>query len=192
MNIILGSASKTRRLLLEEAGIPIAGVLVSGFDEKSIRTNDYRVLPMALAKAKRDAILEKVTEPCFLITGDTVLFYGDRLLEKPVSADEEREFFSIYNGVNRCGFVSAITVTNTETRETREGTSEGEFILGPVTSEEVEAYISGGTYMEYAGGFRYKDPEITPKVVKLDGDLDALMGMPIGLTKQFLTELGYR
>ena len=192
MNIILGSASKTRRLLLEEAGIPISGVLVSDFDEKSIRTNDYRALPMELAKAKRDAILEKVADPCFLITGDIVLFYGDRLLEKPTSADEERAFLKIYNGVNRCGFVSAITVTNTLTGETREGTSEGEFILGPFTSEEVEAYISGGTYMEYAGGFRYKDPEITPKVVKLDGDLDALMGMPIALTKQFLNELGWR
>ncbi len=191
MKIILGSASKTRKFVLEQAGIPVGGVLVPDFDEKSVRHDDYALLPMLLAKGKRDSLLSKITEPTFLITGDVVLFCGKRLLEKPESADEEREFFKIYDGKNTCQFVAAITVTNTATGETREGAEGGEFILGPFSEAETEAYIEQGTYVDYAGGFRYKDPEIKSKMLKLDGNLDALMGMPIALTKQFLAELGW-
>lgn len=197
MKIILGSASKTRKFVLAEAGIPVGGTLVSDFDEKSLRTDDYAKLPMLLAKAKRDAILAKFftsqnVESAFLITGDVVLFCGKQLLEKPESAEEERGFFKLYNGENICGFVAAITVTNTATGETREGLDGGEFILGPFSREETEAYIAQGFYMEYAGGFRYKDPEIKQKMKKLDGNLDALMGMPITLTKQLLREVGWQ
>lgn len=198
MKLILGSASKTRKFVLEEAGLPVDVCMASDFDELSLRSDDYAELPMLLARAKRDALRPKISanspagQAAFLITGDVVLFCGKRLLEKPQSAEEEREFFRLYDGKTRCGFVAAITVTNTATGETREGKDGGEFILGPFTESEVEAYIAQGTYMEYAGGFRYKDPEIKAKMVRLDGNLDALMGMPIAMTRQFLNELGWR
>lgn len=192
MKIILGSMSKTRKLLLEESGIPVEKVMISDFDEFSIRHDDYAKLPLLLAKAKRDTLLPKIAEEAFLITGDVVLFCGDRLLEKPASIEEEKEFFTYYDGKKECGFVAAITVTNTVTSETKEGVDAGNFILGPFSEQEIEEYIKQGTYMEYAGGFRYQDEQIKPKMVRFNGNLDALMGMPIELTRRFLIEFGWK
>ncbi|MBP6884708.1 MAG: EamA family transporter [Candidatus Pacebacteria bacterium] len=192
MKIILGSMSKTRKLVLEEAGIPVDKVMVSDFDEFSIRHDDFAKLPLLLACAKRDALLPKISEPAFLITGDVVLYFDKTLLEKPQSSEEEKEFFKIYDGKNECGFTASITVTNTQTGETREGSDGGTFILGPFTDAERDEFMAQGTYMEYAGGFRYRDPQIFPKMKELNGGEDALMGMPLALTKKFLTELGWK
>jgi predicted house-cleaning NTP pyrophosphatase (Maf/HAM1 superfamily) len=191
MDIILGSASKKRRIILDEAGIHVDTVLIADLDEKAIRDPDHARLVMNLARAKRDALLPRITQPAFLITADTVLYEGVNLLEKPTSIEEEYRFFDSYDGKKICGFVTGITVTNTATGETREGTEDGEFIMGPFTKEFIDAWIAVGEYMQYAGGFTYMDPRFAKSYVPIRGGEDNLMGMPVALVKRFLTELGW-
>ena len=192
MKIILGSASKTRVRLLKEGGVFIDEIITADLDEKKIRSDDFYLLPMLLARAKREALLPKIKEDAFLITADTVLFTGDVLLEKPESADEERTFFTYYNGVNVLEYATAVTVTNTKTGEMLEDTGVGKCTMGPFTSEFVEAYIQKGTYLNYAGGFTYFDKEFEGKVTFIDGSSpDPFLGLPVDLTKKLLLELGY-
>lgn len=192
MKLILGSESKKRKLLLEEAGIHIDEVLPAHVDEKSLRSEDFFELPKILARAKRDALLPQIQEPSFLITGDTVLFSEDILLEKPESADEERYFFSLYDGVRPFSFVTALTVTNTATGESVEGAEEGQALSGPYTKEFVEEYIKKGEYMYYAGGFTHHDPIFHNKFKFISGSAGALIGMPIELVKELLAKVGYK
>lgn len=192
MKLILGSASAKRKILLEQAGIHIDTIMASDFDEFSIRTADHHELVQKLSRAKRDALLPRITEPAFLITGDTVLFCGDTLLEKPVSEEEEREWLKLYDGKKVFGFTSAVTVTNTKTGETREGFEDGEFTMGPFTDEIVDTWIAKGDYMQYAGGFTYMDPIFAQSYKHIRGGEDTLMGIPVEMTKKFLTELEWQ
>lgn len=191
MKIILGSESKKRKILLENAGVHIDEQRPSAVDEKAIRSDDFAELTRMLARAKRDALLPQITEPAFLITGDTVLFCGSKLFERPGGPEEEREFFVAYDGKTPVGFHSSVTVTNTATGETREGTETGEFFLGPFPENFVEDYIREGEYTQYAGGFTFMDPRIARKYVPIRGNHDTLMGMPVALTKELLSELGW-
>ncbi len=192
MKVILGSASAKRKVLLEQADIKIGTVITPDVDEKAIREKDHLKLVQLLANAKRDALLARISEPAFLITADTILFRGDDLFEKPLSADEERKFLKAYDGKTPFGFATAITVTNIETKETREGLDVGELVMGPFNDAFIERYIAKGTYGQYAGGFTYMDPEFPPAVKSLKGGTDTLMGMPVELCKSLLKQLGWK
>ena len=188
MKIILGSASKKRKILLEEAGIIIDGIITADIDEKAIRHESPIELVQVLARAKREALRQRVTEPVLLITADTVLFCGDELFEKPESPDEERKFFKSYDGKTEFGFATGITVTNTATGETREAVDAGSCVMGPFSEEFIEEYIKKGEYKEYAGGFTYMDPAFS-SLKFISGHADSLMGISVELVKKFLKEL---
>jgi predicted house-cleaning NTP pyrophosphatase (Maf/HAM1 superfamily) len=164
----------------------------SAVDEKVIRSDDFAELTRMLSRAKRDVLLPKINEPAYLITGDTVLFCGNELFERPSDAEEERKFFRAYDGKTEVGYHSSVTVTNTETGEKREGTETGAFSLGPFPDDFVEQYISEGEYTQYAGGFTFMDSRIAEKYKAISGNHDTLMGMPVELTKKFLIELGWK
>ena len=121
-----------------------------------------------------------------------MLFRGGELFEKPADADEDRKFLRMYDGITPFGFVTGITVTNTATDEIREGYEDGEIVMGPFDDEFIESWIAEGTYMQYAGGFTFLSPRFQSKLVKLSGSADTLVGMPVALAKNFLTELGWK
>jgi septum formation protein len=192
MKVILGSESKKRKILLEDAGVHIDEQVPSAVDENAIRSDDFAELTRMLARAKRDALLSKIKEPAYLITGDTVVFCGKELFERAYTPEEERVFFKAYDGKTEIGYSSSVTVTNTETGERREGTETGAFFLGPFSDDFIEQYISEGEYVQYAGGFTFMDSRIAGKYTAISGNHDTLMGMPVELTKKILKELGWK
>jgi MAF protein len=55
--LYLGSKSWSRRQMLEEMGVPVFSVIVSDFDESSVRDPDPHQLVLALAHGKANALL---------------------------------------------------------------------------------------------------------------------------------------
>src|SRR3989344_1045578 len=49
-------------------------------------------------------------------------------------------------------------------------------------------FIKSGKTFEHAGGFGAERPEFQPYVDHIDGTLDAVMGLPISLTKQLIEQ----
>ena len=62
MKIILGSSSRWRKQILEQAGYTFK-VMSPDIDEKAIRHADSEQLALAIANAKADKLLEQITEP---------------------------------------------------------------------------------------------------------------------------------
>lgn len=89
-------------------------------DERSIgnrsEAGGAESLVKLLANEKADAILEKFysctdcSHEEFLITADQVVTFQGRILEKPITTEEAREFISGYSG-NCCSTVGSIAVT---------------------------------------------------------------------------------
>ncbi len=77
-------------------------VMTANIDEKAIRFKDPRDLVLALGRAKRDAIMAKISDQPvprpravdgpFLITCDQVVVHQENILEKPETAEECRKF----------------------------------------------------------------------------------------------------
>ena len=118
--IVLGSSSSSRRQIMEMLQWPFE-VMIPDIDEKAIRCDDHMKLPLLIAKAKAEAIWERIsssappdnqpTTPFILITSDQVVYYNSEIREKPVSEEEARIFLSTYSG-RAVSTISAIVVTH--------------------------------------------------------------------------------
>ncbi|KAM0876170.1 hypothetical protein ACQ4PT_036338 [Festuca glaucescens] len=103
LRLILGSSSASRRQILSEMGYQFT-LLSADIDEKEIRMEKPEELVVALAHAKADAILEKMTkngmmqeiadsqETTLLITADQVVVHDGVIREKPTTPEEARKF----------------------------------------------------------------------------------------------------
>ena len=95
MNLILGSQSIGRKTVLERAGYTFT-VMPADIDEKSIRSENFELLPLLLARAKADALLLHIKEPAVLVTSDQVAVCNGELREKPENEEMARRYLRSY------------------------------------------------------------------------------------------------
>lgn len=189
--IILGSASQPRRVVMqelsEEYGFSFQ-VMTADIDEKVIRRPTAQQLVVALAHAKAQAIRQRLEDKGeldgYLITCDQVVQCGDSILEKPVTAEQAREYIKAY-GKCAPSTVSSIVCSNLATGEAYEGVDIATIRFNPIPLEVVESLINEGSIYTCAGGLQVENPLVSPYVQRIDGTMDSVMGLP----KQLLLRL---
>ena len=190
MKLILGSSSKYRKGLMEKAGY-VFEVMIPEVEEKNIKENDPYKRPLVVARVKADALISKIKEPALLITSDVIAICNRELREKPRSQDEARKFLREYSqGVAPEG-ITAIVIYNTVTGKYYEGADRAQVFFNPFPDSVIEDFIKNGDPLGRAGGFGVQHPILRPYVRKVEGDEEAIVGMPIHLLKKLLTEAGY-
>lgn len=189
MKLILGSASKWRRKILEKAGY-VFSVMAADIDEKRIRHEDPKKLALLIAQAKAEALLPKITESSILITTDQVVFCNERIFEKPSSEVEARHFLETYQKYS-AATITAIVITNTSTKNKVYGIDIVNVDFNPIPKKVIEHLISEGEIFHCAGGFQIEDEhgELNPYIKKIDGAIDSVKGLPMLLLKQLLQEI---
>lgn len=203
--LILGSSSPTRRSILASMGHPDPLVRPAGIDEKAIRAADPRALVSALAHAKADAVLASLAaDPplplppptddanggdanggggggggravTLLLTGDQVVVHGGRVLEKPTTADDVREYVAGY-ATAPAVTIGATVVTDVATGRRWEGADRAEVHLRPLPAAAIEALIDDGAVFGCAGALMVEHPAVAPHVERLVGDETAVRGL---------------
>ena len=87
--IILGSASPRRQELLKSLGIDFE-IRVSDLKEKYPKNLKEKEISEFLAIQKSDALLNTIKANEILITADTIVIKGDRILNKPKDKKEAK------------------------------------------------------------------------------------------------------
>lgn len=189
MNIILGSGSENRKLILERMGYTFS-VMRSDIDEGAIRSDDLYELPLLLARAKAEALLPRITEPSILITADQVVLWNGELREKPRTADEARRFLRTYSGSEHpAESVNGIVVLNTKTGERREGHDTSRAYFKKIPEAVIERIVESGKVYHWAGGYNAGHEFFKPYLGRIEGTLESLMGLPVRLTKSLIREV---
>lgn len=189
MKIILGSQSENRKKVLNDAGYAFS-VLVSDFDEKAIRRDDYYELPLLLSKAKAQALLPRITEPALLITADQVILWNGELREKPRDLAEARRYLETFSGSEfpaEC--VNGITVTNTATGKSATAREISKIYFEIIPQETIEAFLKQGIVYQYAGGFTPQSPLIAP-YLRIEGTFESVLGLPLDTLEKLLQAVG--
>lgn len=187
MKIILGSGSPRRKKLLSEWGYQFE-IMAPQLDEKAIRDANYRLLPLKVALAKAEYLKTQVTEPALLITCDTVVIYKDQLFEKPVDENDARRMLESY-GSSPAEVLTGVAVTNTATGKTTSGTESAKVYFHKIPSPRIEEMIKHGQIFDFAGAFHPDDPAIKPFIVHIEGETEAVLGLPKALTEKLIKEL---
>ena len=190
MKLILGSQSPSRRLALETAGYVFEEdfTLISpDIDEKQIRHPDFRKLPMLIAHAKADALVERlgICANTLLITGDQVVEYNGQLREKPESEAEAREFLASYR-TGPAQTNSAVVVTNMETGIRASGIDIAMTHFKYLPDEVINVLAVDEGIRNSAGAFLIEHEVMAPYIDYISGDPDSVMGLPMGLVGQLI------
>ncbi|KAK7360011.1 hypothetical protein VNO77_01983 [Canavalia gladiata] len=192
--IILGSSSKARREILAGMGYEFT-IMTADIDEKGIRREKPEDLVMALAEAKADAIVQRLTgdpleedaSTTLLITADTVVVYRGTIREKPTSEKEAREFIKGYSG-SHAAVVGSVVVTNLVTGKRCGGWDSAEVYFLEIPDEVIDNLIDEGITFNVAGGLMLEHPLTLPFVDAVVGSTDTVMGLSIALTEKLLLE----
>jgi len=186
MNLILGSSSPSRKAVLEEMGM-VFSVISPDIDERAIRRDDPRELVRAIAQAKMDAVLEQVTGQAVIICSDQVMVVDGEVREKPASKEEAYAFIATYASTPQVA-TSATVVCNTANGKRVYAIEEVAVTFDPIPQENIETFVESGEAFHFAGGLAADHPLFRP-YVHIDGELEALMGLPLKKTLEMLEEV---
>jgi septum formation protein len=200
--LILGSASRSRRAIMDELAQRYGfsyEVATADIDEKAIRCPLPGELVVTLAHAKARAIISRLQlqapppEPLsgFLVTCDQVVVHEGRILEKPESEAEAREFITGYARAH-ASTVGSVVVTDLRTGATFEGVDTAHIHIAPLPVDAVDALIAEGEVFWCAGGLMIEHPQVAPHITRIEGTEDSVMGLSARLLAELLARAAGR
>ncbi|KFM24175.1 Maf-like protein [Auxenochlorella protothecoides] len=197
--ILLGSSSKSRRGIMDELAAELGfsyECASADIDEQAIRHEDPHQLVRQLAAAKADAIASRLasqgTAPSgLLITCDQVVVHRDRILEKPRDEAEARVFIRGYASAP-ASTVGSVMVTDLETRASACAVDVTTIEFSAIPEASIEALIEEGEVFWCAGGLMVEHALVAPHIVRMEGGMDAVMGLSKATTLRLLQQAAQR
>ncbi|MDD4519563.1 MAG: Maf family protein [Alphaproteobacteria bacterium] len=150
---ILGSGSPRRIQLLTQIGLVPSKIMKADIDETPFKGEAPRAYVKRMAKAKNDALLEqmngKLEMP--LLTADTIVCLGKRILGKPESKEQAKAYLSLLSG-RRHTVMGAIFLRHPD------GTCvkrlvETKVLFKRLSPVELKAYVETGDSLDKAGAY---------------------------------------
>lgn len=188
--IILASASPSRKRLLEAAGIH-PRVVVSNIDEEDpfYEAMSPREMVLALAIVKAHTVRELVDEPSLIIACDSTFEFEGVSLGKPLTAanaTERSKMMSGKSGLLHTGHSLVDTVRGVELSDI----ATTKVTFSTLTEQEIEDYVASGEPINVAGGFTL-DGLSSPFISSIEGDFTNVIGLSLPLLRAMTTHLGY-
>lgn len=183
-HLTLASASPRRRDLLARLGVEPDAVTPADIDETpeaGERPRDY-----ALRMGREKALA--VDAPGFVLTGDTVVAAGRRILPKTEREEEARACLTLLSG--RRHTVLSSVVLRAPDGTLRERLNENVVRFKGLSGEEIDAYIASGEWRGKAGGYAIQGAA-EGLVQWIKGSHSGIMGLPLYETRALLKAAGF-
>ena len=185
MLLILGSASPRRRELLAQIGVTADKIISADIDETPLRGE--RPLPYALriAAAKSQAI--SADECDLVLSADTIVSAGIRILGKPKNAGQAFEYLSLLSG-RRHRVTTAVSLRKGRKVWTQSVTTAVK--IKNLSDTEISAYIRSNEWQGKAGGYAIQG--IGAMFIPfISGSYSNVVGLPLTETANLLIGAGY-
>lgn len=186
--LVLASASPRRRDLLAQVGVVPDAVAPADIDETPIPGELPARLAARLAEAKATAVA--ASEPgSYVLSADTVVALGRRVLGKPASHDTAREFLERLSGRRHRVLGGICVIAPDGRRSERISTTAVRFKR--LTGQEIEAYLDTGEWEGKAGGYAIQGAAAA-FVPAINGSYSNVVGLDVARARAMLEGLGYR
>ena len=191
--LVLASGSPRRVQLLQQAGIEPDHLCPVNADETPHKGEAPRSLAKRLAKDKAELAVETAKrtpqlQGCYMLTADTVVALGRRVLPKAETLDQASQCLRLLSGRSHRVYTGLTLVTPKGTFRNR--LVETRVRFKRLSHDEMEAYLASGEWRGKAGGYAIQGLAGT-FVVKLVGSYTNVMGLPLYETVQMLVGEGF-
>jgi len=190
--IILASKSGVRKKILNENGINCE-VVPSNIDESSIKESLIKekatpeMISKNLAELKANKISEK--KPNELVLGaDSVIDLNGKLISKPTNRDEAFNILQKLNG-QKHHLISSVCISKNGSMIWNY-TDASTLTMKQLNSDEIKSYLEKIRDKElYAYGVYQIEADGRSLFLKIEGDENTIMGLPVKQIKKYLSTL---
>lgn len=191
--LVLASGSPRRLALLQQAGIEPDALLPADVDETPLKGENAKELARRLSRmkaevARKAARYDENLKDSFILSADTVVVAGGRILPKAEVVDEAAACLRLLSGRAHRVYTSVCLVTPKDT--IRERLVETRVRFKRLSREEFERYLASGEWRGKAGGYAIQGLAGT-FVIKLVGSYTNVVGLPLYETVALLDGEGY-
>ena len=184
MRLILGSASPRRLALLAQIGVVPAETRPADIDETPQPGESPRSYCRRMARGKAEALEPAPGE--VVLTADTTVAVGRRILGKPSDEAEARRFLDLMSG-RRHRVHTAVALRSAERMWERGVVTT--LRMRPLERREIDAYLATGDWRGKAGGYGIQGPAAA-FFPWMQGSYSAVVGLPLAETAGLLRAAG--
>ena len=190
---ILGSASPRRLALLAQVGLRPDLLTPVDIDETPRRREIPRHYAQRMALQKLDAAklmpqVKEIRAPRYLLTADTVVALGRRILGKVNEPEEAREQLKLLSG--RAHKVLTAVCLLTPRGNLRTKLVETKVRFKRLSSEEIDTYLASDEWRDKAGSYAIQGLAAA-FVRQLSGSYSSVVGLPLYEVVQMLAGNGF-
>jgi len=185
MKLILGSASPRRSELLAQIGVIADKIIPADIDETPQKGERPRPYADRMALTKSKAI--NVEDSDLVLTADTIVSAGIRILGKPKSEAEAVEFLTLLSG-RRHRVTTAVTLRKDDRIWSRNVTTSVK--MKNLSDFEISSYIRSQEWRGKAGGYAIQGIA-SVFIPFISGSYSNVVGLPLIETANLLIGAGY-
>ncbi len=185
MRLVLGSASPRRRDLLAQIGVEPDAIRPADIDETPAPGELPRPYCARMAREKAVAVAAGPDE--LVLTADTTVALGRRILGKPADAAEAVEFLMMLSG-RRHRVITAVALRHGDTIRARDVVTTVQ--MKRLSDMEISWYIRTGDWQGKAGAYGIQGPA-GALIPWINGSFTGVVGLPLAETANLLRGAGY-
>ncbi|MGB1211929.1 MAG: Maf family protein [Pikeienuella sp.] len=175
MRLILGSASPRRRDLLAQIGVTPDGVRPADIDETPQKAEPPRAYAARLAREKAAAIAAGADSDDLILSADTVVALGRRILGKPEDEAQAAQYLYLLQG-RRHRVMTAVALRRGE--QLWERLVETQVRFKRLSDADISAYIRSGEWRGKAGGYAIQGIGAA-FIPAINGSYTNVVGLPL-------------
>ena len=184
--LVLGSSSPRRRDLLAQIAIVPDQIIAPEIDETPHRGESPRIFAARMAREKNAAIR---IPNSFILTADTIVAVGSRILPKAGDAATARACIELLSGRRHTVF-SAVMLRAPDGR-TSERNVVSRVGFARLDRRQIGDYLDSGEWSDKAGGYAIQG-RAAAFIDFCAGSYSGVVGLPLHETNNLLTGLGFR
>jgi|SRR5690554_3046328 septum formation protein len=182
--ILLASGSPRRQQFLKEMGLDFQ-LQVRPINEIYPASLEGQEIAEYLARSKAAAFPD-LKEHQLLITADTIVWFENRVLEKPTHHQEAIQMLQQLSG-NTHTVYSSVCLTTTQKQLLR--CDQTQVWFKNLTAAEITYYVENYQPFDKAGGYGIQEWIGAIGVSRIEGSYNTVMGLPTHLLYEMLIEL---
>lgn len=182
---MLASKSPRRRELLQMLRIPFKVVCMGGINESFPDTVPAIDVPQYVSAKKADVYQEHIKDDELIITADTMVVCGDKILGKPKDVNDAISMLMCLSGKTH-QVATGVTISTIDKRTSFTAVTDVTF--GEITEEEARFYVENYLPLDKAGAYGIQEWIGAVAVSGINGSYYNVMGLPINRLYQELKQ----
>jgi septum formation protein len=185
-SLILASGSPRRQSLLGALGVEFR-IVTSNAHEPNTGDSPAEIV-IRNAMIKRDDVATHIDEPAIIIAADTLVFYEEHVLPKPVDLDDARRMIRLLSGKTH-QVLTGLALIDTETAQCVEGSETTDVTFRELSDDEIAHFVHIVEPLDRAGAYTVDGPG-SLIVAGYRGCYQNVLGLPMVRLYGLMSELG--